>query len=62
MPKPKKDGHFINIYLDRNLYNRLRFYAEKKGQTKTTAIERALKERFDQEGIPDNPPEDKEEQ
>ena len=52
MPKPKKDGRYINFYMDRNLSNRLSLYADKKGQTKTTAIERILKERLDEEGIP----------
>ena len=54
MGKPKKDGHYINCYLDRNLYNRLCYYADMKGQTKTLAIERILKERFDKEDIPEN--------
>ena len=55
MAKPKKDGQFINFYLDRNLYNRLSCYAEEKGQTKTLAIERILKKHFDEQGIPENP-------
>lgn len=53
MAKPKKDGHYINCYLDRTLYNRLCVYADNKGQTKTMAIERILKERFDEEKIPE---------
>lgn len=53
MAKPKKDGHFINCYLDRNLYNRLQFYADEKGQTKTLAIERILKQYFDEHGVPE---------
>lgn len=52
MAKPKKDGHFINIYLDRTLYNRLSFYAEEKGQTKTLAVERILKQYFDEHNVP----------
>lgn len=52
MAKPKKDGHYINCYLERNLYNRLCFYADDKGQTKTLAIERILKEYFDKYGVP----------
>lgn len=53
MAKPKKDGQFINFYLDRSLYNRLTYYAEERGQTKTVAVERILKQVFDREGIPD---------
>lgn len=53
MAKPKKDGRSLNCYMDRNLFNRLNFYAAQKGQTKTTAIERILKEYFDQCGIPE---------
>lgn len=52
MPRPKKDGQPINCYLDRTLYLRLCYYAEEKGQTKTTAIERILKQHFDDVGIP----------
>lgn len=51
MAKPKKDGQFLNIYLDRELHQRLCVYAELKGQTKTLAIERILKEAFDKEKI-----------
>lgn len=56
MAKPKKDGHYINCYLERNLYNRLCYYADEKGQTKTLAIERILKEYFDKHGIPRDVP------
>lgn len=55
MPKPRKDGHSINCYLDRTLYNRLCYYAEEKGQTKTLAIERILKQHFDEHGVPADP-------
>ena len=52
MARQKKDGRYINCYLERNLYNRLCYYAEEKGQTKTLAIERILKDYFDKNGIP----------
>lgn len=55
MAKPKKDGHYINCYMDRELYNRLCIYADEKGQTKTMAIERILKEHLDKEGVAQNP-------
>ena len=57
MSKPKKDGRYVNIYLDRVLFNRLNYYAEEKGQTMTLAIERILKEHFDKENVPECPPE-----
>ena len=53
MAKAKKDGHYINSYLERSLYNRLCYYAEEKGQTKTLAIERILREYFDKHGVPE---------
>lgn len=52
MAKPKKDGQFINCYLDRTQFNRLCFYADQKGQTRTRAIEMILKDYLDKEGVP----------
>ena len=43
----KKDGRFLNIYMDRELNERLRLYAEEKGQSITVAIERILREYLD---------------
>lgn len=53
MAKPKKDGQRFNIIMDRNLYNRLSYYSEEKGQTKTLAVERILKKALDDAGVPD---------
>ena len=47
MPRKKKDGRFINYYLDRNLFERLQRYAEDKGQQMTAALERILEEHLD---------------
>ena len=47
MPRKKKDGRYINYYLDRKIYERLERYADKKGQQMTTALERILKEFLD---------------
>lgn len=52
MARPKKDGQYINCYLDKTLYLRLCYYANEKGQTKTLAIERILKQHFDEANIP----------
>lgn len=46
MPRKKKDGRHINYYIDRMIYERLEEYAEEKGQTMTTALERILKQFF----------------
>jgi predicted DNA-binding protein len=47
MPRPKKDGKYINYYIERELYEKLRDLAVERGQTMTTAIERILKDYFD---------------
>lgn len=47
MPREKKDGRHINYYIDREIYEQLKTYADEKGQTMTTAIERILKQFFD---------------
>lgn len=39
MAKPKKDGRYINYYLDRKVYELLETYAKSKGQTMTMALE-----------------------
>lgn len=49
MARPKKDGTYINLYIDKQLANKLRNFAEEKGQTMTMALERILKEYFEQE-------------
>lgn len=48
MPRRKKDGRFINYYIDRGIYERLERYAQDKGQQMTTAIERILEAHLDQ--------------
>ncbi len=48
MPRAKKDGKFINYYIDRQLVERLVDYAADKGQTVTTALERILKKHLDE--------------
>lgn len=47
MPRKKKDGRYINYYIDREIYERLEAYANEKGQQMTTAIERILKAHLD---------------
>ena len=47
MPREKKDGHYINCNIERELYEKFEKYAEEMGQTKTTALERILKGFFE---------------
>lgn len=52
MARKKKDGRFINYYIDRLIYERLERYAEDRGQPVTMALERILDEsltRYEQE-------------
>ena len=42
MPRPKKDGVFINYFIRRDIKEKLDAYCEEKGQTATMAIERIL--------------------
>lgn len=44
MAQRKKDGKYINLKIDRQIYDAFEKYAEEKGQTKTLALERILKE------------------
>lgn len=48
MGRPKKDAKILNIKLDTSIYNRLESYCNDLGQTKTTAVERILKQHFDE--------------
>jgi len=47
VPRKKKDGRFINYYIDRHIFERLEQYAAEKGQQMTTAIERILEDHLD---------------
>ena len=52
MPRPKKDGEKVSVYLDRTMMMRLRAYADDRGQTLTTAMERIITQYLDREGVP----------
>ena len=47
MSRAKKDGQYLNCYIDRDLRERLVSYAEQKGQTVTMPLERILKQFLD---------------
>ena len=49
MAREKKDGVHVNMYLNRQVWDRLKEYADIKGQSLTTAIERILIEHFARE-------------
>ena len=49
MPRPKKDGTHVSLFLDREMVERLRVYADNKGQTLTTAMERIITAKLDEE-------------
>ena len=42
MPKKTKDSVPVSMRLDRNVYERLRAYADEKGQNYTVAVERII--------------------
>lgn len=47
MAKAKKDGTYVNIYMDRELNDRLENYIKTTGQTKTFLIESLLRQYLD---------------
>lgn len=49
MARAKKDGEKISFYVDRQVMEDLRAYAEEKGQTVTMAMERILRTFLDGE-------------
>lgn len=44
MARPKKDGVFINYYIEKEIKEMLDKYCEEVGQTNTLAVERILKQ------------------
>lgn len=49
MPRPHKDGEKVSLFVDKVVMDRLRAYAEEKGQTLTMALERLLTKALDEE-------------
>lgn len=49
MARPKKDGVFINYYINRSIKEKLDEYCDEVGQTNTMALERILKDFFDRQ-------------
>lgn len=50
MSKQKKDWTALNIRMSSDIYDTLTQYADDKGQNKTVAVERILKEYLEKEG------------
>lgn len=42
MPRPRKDGERVSLFLNREMMERLRAFADERGQTLTTAMERII--------------------
>ena len=47
MPRERKDGQYINLRIDRNLYDRFSRYCDREERTKTAALERMLRTYLD---------------
>ncbi|MCR4885459.1 MAG: ribbon-helix-helix protein, CopG family [Clostridiales bacterium] len=48
MARPKKNGTYLNVCIEKPIYERLAALCDDAGQTKTVAVERALKAYLDQ--------------
>ena len=42
MARPKKNGIYLNVCIEKHIYEELEIFCEDAGQTKTVAVERAL--------------------
>lgn len=47
MPRPKKNGQYLNLKINQDIYDRFSDYVDEMGQTKTIALERILKKYLD---------------
>ena len=56
MTRAKKEGKYLNIKINAEIYKRLEKYCEDLGQTKTTAVERILTKHFDERDKEMTPP------
>lgn len=43
MARPKKNGTYLNVCIETPIYERLEKFCDDAGQSKTVAVERALK-------------------
>lgn len=47
MARPKKNGTYLNVYIESQIYDWLKKICDDAGQTKTVAVERELRAYFD---------------
>ncbi|MBR3348645.1 MAG: hypothetical protein IKG55_01065 [Solobacterium sp.] len=47
MPRERKEGHYINLKIDKLLYERFSKYCDQEERTKTAALERMLRAYLD---------------
>lgn len=47
MGRPKKDHHPVTVRMEQELYDRMNNFCKRSGQSKTVAMERALKQYID---------------
>ncbi len=60
MSRAKKDGEAISFYMSKDVANLLRQYADEKGQTLTTAVERLILKQIEVERMSEKPEKQKE--
>lgn len=48
MPREKKEGKYINLKINKNIYQRFDAYCKKEARTKTAALERMINAYLDQ--------------
>ena len=47
MSRPKKEGQYVNFYMDRSAFELLEQFSKETGLTKTVIMERAVKQYID---------------
>ena len=47
MPRTKKDAKYLNMKLDRKIYDQLEQFCDESGMTKTMATEKILEQFFE---------------
>ena len=47
MSRPKKEGQYVNFYMDRSVFELLEQFSKETGLTKTVIMERAVKQYID---------------
>lgn len=55
MSRKKKEGTHLNVVLRQDIYDAFCAYAERKGQTKTTALERIIQKVIESDTDDDAP-------